>query len=69
MFVIIIYRSKNYLSLIIIIIIANIQNICNLIGREEYNIGRTVLLVSMLNSLTNEKKFNFRGGQNRNLLI
>ena len=30
----------------IIQIIANVQNICNLIGREEYNIGRSVLSTS-----------------------
>ena len=29
------------------LIIANVQNICNLIGREGYNIGRIVLSTSI----------------------
>ena len=33
--------------------ITNIQNICNLIGQEQYNISRIVPLVSVLYSLTN----------------
>ena len=38
--------------------IANVQNICNPIGREEYNIGRIVLSVSILYSLTKNEKRN-----------
>ena len=34
---------KNYN--VCIIFIANVQNICDLIGRKEYNIGRILLLV------------------------
>ena len=33
-------------------IIAKVQNICHLIGQEEYNIGRIVLSTSILNFLT-----------------
>ena len=33
-------------------IIPTVQNICNLIGREEYNIGLIVILTSILYSLT-----------------
>ena len=33
-------------------LIANVQNICNLIGLEEYNFDRIVLLASILYSLT-----------------
>ena len=39
-------------------LIANVQNICNLIGREEYNIGRIVLSDSILYSLTKTTTFN-----------
>ena len=31
--------------------ITNVQNICNWIGREEYNVGCTVLSISILYSL------------------
>ena len=37
----------------IFLFIANAQNICNLIGRDEYNIGCIVL--SILYSLTKKK--------------
>ena len=33
-------------------IMANVQNICHLIGLEEYNIGRIALSTSILYSLT-----------------
>ena len=32
----------------LLLIIANVQNICNLIGRKEYNIGYIVLSISIL---------------------
>ena len=32
-------------------LIANVQSICNLIGREEYNIARILILASILYSL------------------
>ena len=35
---------------------ANVQNICNLIGREEYNIGRIVLSTSIFYSLTKKQQ-------------
>ena len=33
-------------------VITNVQNICNLVGWEEYTIGRTVPSTSILYSLT-----------------
>ena len=45
------------------IIISNEQIICNLIGREEYNIGRIVLSTSILRSLTKKLTFEFSGGK------
>ena len=51
----------------IISIIANIQNICNLIGQEGYYIGRIVLSISVLHSFTKKKTtFNFRGVEDIN---
>ena len=49
-------------------IIANVQNICNLIGQEEYNISHIVLLVSMSYSLTKQKQ-HLISVKNGNLLI
>ena len=37
-------------------IVADVQKICNLIGQEEYIIGRIVLSASILDSLTKENK-------------
>ena len=67
---------KNHIESItlIILFIINVQNIWNLIGREEYNICRIILSVSVLYSLTKWKnkqtkgKFNFHGEKNRNVL-
>ena len=43
---------------------------CNLIGREEYNIVRIVLLASICYSLIKKSTtFEFRGRKNKNLLI
>ena len=36
--------------------IANMQDICNLIGREEYNVGRIVISVTILHSDQKKKK-------------
>ena len=45
-------------------LIANIQNICNLIGREKCNIGSIVLSISTLCSLTkNPKTFDFNSAK------
>ena len=44
----IIARNKRLIKYKITIIIANVQNICNLIGREEYNIGRIVLYFNIV---------------------
>ena len=38
------------------IVIANVQNICNLIGQKEYSIDEIVLLASMLYFLTKKSK-------------
>ena len=47
---------------------ANVQNICNLIGRVECNIGHIVPLVSILESLTKKlTTFDFRGGKKQKL--
>ena len=52
------------------VLIANKQNICNLIGREEYSIFRIVLLVSILYSLTKVQQHSISVTQkNRTLLI
>ena len=58
-------RNKRLIKYKITIIIANVQNICNLIGREEYNIGRIVLF-QYCNLWLNKKnqKNNIRGKQN-----
>ena len=45
----------------IIKFIANVQNISNLIGREEKNIGRTVLSISTLSSLTKKRNISMAG--------
>ena len=37
-------------------IIAKVQNICNLISREKYNIGRIALLTSILYSETKKQQ-------------
>ena len=38
---------------------ANAQNIVNLIGRAEYNIGRMILLVSILCPLLRKERHSF----------
>ena len=44
--------------------------ICNLIGREEYNVGRIVLSSSILYSLTKKQEHsNSVARKNKNLLI
>ena len=50
--------------------IANMQDICNLIDREEYNVGRIVISVTILHSDQKKKKKNsitsdFRGIKNK----
>ena len=51
-------------------LIANVQNFRSLIGREEYNINRIVLLTSILYSLTKKQQHsNSMEQKNRNLLI
>ena len=51
-------------------IISNIQNIWNLIGREEYNIARIVLSTSVSYSLTKEQQHsNSVARKDRTLLI
>ena len=43
-------------------LIAKVQNICNLIVRKEYNIGRMVLEASVLHSLKKHQQHsNFTG--------
>ena len=37
-------------------LIANVQNACILIGREEYNIDRIVISISILYSLTKKQQ-------------
>ena len=58
-----------YISICMYTHVRNEQNICNLIGREIHNIGRIVLSVSILYSLTNTKTLGFRSRKNRNYLI
>ena len=49
--------------------IANVQNICNLIGGEEYKISCTVLLVSILYSVIEKQtSFDFRGTKKKMLI-
>ena len=51
-------------------VIANLKNICNLIGREEFNIGHIVLLALILYSLTKNQQYSKSvSGKNLNLLI
>ena len=55
-------------------IIANIQNIQNLIGQDEYNIGCIILSLLTVYSLVKSKKkskttFDFRDGKNWAVLI
>lgn len=44
-------------------VIDNVQNICNLFGREENNIGGIVFLVSILYSLTQKTNIQFPAGE------
>ena len=49
---------------IILILIANVQILCNLIGQEEYKIGRNILNIGVNIVLFGEKNlatFEFRG--------
>ena len=52
-------------------LIAKIQNICNLSGREECNIGHIVVSIDFNVVLFNKKAttFEFRQMKNRNLLL
>ena len=34
------------------VIVTKVQKVCNMVGREEYNIGRIVLSVSILKTFT-----------------
>ena len=48
----------------------NAQNIVNLIGPEEYNIGRMILLVSILCPLIRKERHSFSVERNnRNFMI
>ena len=58
-----------YIFIYMYIHITNVQNICNLIGRKTHNIGRILLSLSTMYSLTNTKNISFRGRKNRNYLI
>ena len=49
---------------------ANVQNICNLIGREEYNICHILFLATILYSLRKNNNIGIPWKKkNRNLLI
>ena len=51
-------------------VIANLKNICDLIGREQFNIGHIVLLALILYSLTKNQQYSKSvSGKNLNLLI
>ena len=54
-------------------LIAKVQNICNLIGREEHNIERVVFLIWIMYSLTNKTHttiiFDYQGVKKINLLM
>lgn len=45
------------INIYIHLIIANVQDICNLIGREEYNIDRIIFSISNIQTTT----FKFHG--------
>ena len=56
------YKYKHiyiYIYIYVYITIAKIQNICNLISREEYNIGRIVFSTSILYSKTKKQQQQF----------
>ena len=48
---------KLYHYVVILRFNTSVQNICNLIGREEYNIGCVLLSTSMFYSLTKKATF------------
>ena len=55
---------------ILLSIIANLQNICHLICREEFRVGRIVFSTSILQSLAKSQQHsNSVVGKNINLLI
>ena len=54
------YNCMEFISFI-----ANVENIFNLIGREEYSIDSIVLLLSKLYYLTKKETFDFRGAENK----
>ena len=67
-------RDRRYMEIptltTIFQVIVNLKNICNLIGREEYNINLTILLALVLYSLTKKQQnSNSVTGKNLNLLI
>ena len=67
-------RDRRYMEIptltTIFQVIVNLKNICNLIGREEYNINLTILLALILYSLTKKQQnSNSVTGKNLNLLI
>ena len=67
-------RDRRYMEIptltTILQVIVNLKNICNLIGREEYNINLTILLALILYSLTKKQQnSNSVTGKNLNLLI
>ena len=63
-------ESKWYEDIFTLQTITNVQNICNLIGREECKIDRIVTSVSILYSLTEKQQhLNVVPGKDRNVLI
>ena len=67
-------RDRRYMEIptltTIFQVIVNLKNICNLIGREEYNINLIILLALILYSLTKKQQSsNSVTGKNLNLLI
>ena len=67
-------RDRRYMEIptltTIFRVIVNLKNICNLIGREEYNINLIILLALILYSLTKKQQnSNSVTGKNLNLLI
>ena len=67
-------RDRRYMEIptltTIFQVIVNLKNICNLIGREEYNINLTILLALTLYSFTKKQQnSNSVTGKNLNLLI
>ena len=50
------------------VLIANVHFISNLIGPEEYNISRWLLLVSIFTLWQKTRKFEFRGPKKWNFI-